>query len=61
MKITVEKLGQILYEEFKADGWGTIDPWWFKNPPHVADESLDEGGGLYEVLERVVERLNKRK
>lgn len=58
--LTVEELGKILYEEFQQDDWGVIDPYYFKNPPKNAEEDPSGIGGLHEVLERVVKRLNKR-
>lgn len=53
MKITVEQLGQILFEEFERDGWGLADTYYFNKP--------DSGDGMQEVLERVVARLNVTK
>lgn len=59
--ITVKGLGKILREEFDRDSWGTVDPFYFKNPPKFDPDAGQEMGGLYEVLDRVVNRLNKRK
>ena len=58
--LTVKELGKILFEEFDRDKWGGIDPWHFKNPPKSDDDLGGEGTGLYEVLERVADRINKR-
>jgi hypothetical protein len=58
--ITVKGLGLILYEEFHRDAWGTVDPFYFKDPPGLDDIDTDMRG-LREVLQRVVERLNKEK
>lgn len=57
--LTPEKLGKILYEEFDHDKWGTIDPFYFKSVPKVGDGT--DMDGIFEVLERVVERLKKVK
>ena len=55
-EITARELGKLLFQELERDQWGDIDPWWFK-PDYDVGESKD----LYEVLERVVKRLNKRR
>ena len=67
-KLTVKQLGQILREEFDHDSWGDVDPFYFQNPPRAEghpdfdpDNDGGEMGGLYEVLERVVNRLNNLK
>jgi len=55
-KITVKGLGKLLYEEFDRDNWGSIDPFAFKTLPKSNTD--DEMHGIYEVLERVIKRLN---
>jgi hypothetical protein len=67
-KLTVKELGQILYEEFDRDGWGTIEPYYFKDPPKSEDhpdydseEDNCEMSGLYDVLERSAKRINNLK
>ena len=39
MKITGEKLAELLHEELEIDGWGDIDPIWVQM---AADGSCDE-------------------
>lgn len=58
LKLTVRQLGEMLYDSFEEDSWGTVDPEAFCNPRRSGDD--DEFCGLYEVLERVVERINKK-
>ena len=58
--ITVNELGRILYEEFERDLWGDVDPDAFKNPRRTSESKNDEMAGLYEVLERAANRINKR-
>lgn len=57
-QITASELGMILYEEFDVEDWGTVSTDSFRNPPRKEDD--DEDHGLYEVLERVAQRLNAR-
>ena len=59
--LTVDELGTILYEEFDRDGWGTVDPSRFRNPPSDTDKSDDNHAGLREVLERVTNRINAKR
>jgi len=58
--ITPKELGKILHEELEKDGWGTMDPDYLKDPPRVGEATAADMGGLYEVLERAAERINKR-
>lgn len=58
--LTVEELSKILYDECERDSWGSIDPFYFKNPPKFNESSAEEMGGLYELLDRVVSRINER-
>ena len=60
-KLTVKALGKILYEEFERDSWGTVDPYYFKEPPRMGEATPENGEGLYEVLERAVNRINAHK
>lgn len=57
-KLTPKKLGQILFEEFRADSWGTFDPDAFRELPKSTDEE-HEYSGLYEVIERACKRINE--
>jgi hypothetical protein len=57
--ITVRGLGKLLYEEFERGHWGDIIPYYFQDPPLKNGDNPDDMGGLYEVLERVIKRLNK--
>jgi hypothetical protein len=59
VKITPEKLGQILYEEFEKELWGDVDPNAFKNLPKVDED--DDMAGLYDVVERTCKRINENK
>ena len=56
--LTARELGKILFEEFQSFSWGDVDPDAFKNPPRIGED--DEMAGLYEVLNRTVERINRR-
>lgn len=53
--LTVKELGNILFEEFERDQWGDIDPYYFKNPSKEDGEM-----STYEVLDRVVKRINQK-
>lgn len=57
MKLTVHDLAFALSEEFRRDLWKLVDTRSFKNPPRAA--SFHEDRGLWELLERVVDKLNK--
>lgn len=52
-----------MYEEFKQDHWGLVDPDSFESPLSYTDtDKGDENElGLKEVFERVVNRINKLK
>jgi hypothetical protein len=60
--ITMNRLARILAEEFSRDGWGDIEPHWFKL---VADECNEtepdaaEAEAMADVLQRVAARLNE--
>lgn len=56
--ITAEELGQILYEEFRRDEWGSIDPFAFSYLP--SEETGDDYGGIDKVMERVAARINEK-
>lgn len=57
--LDVMTLSKILFEEFDREDWGLVDPNAFDDPPKKEEASEEDYGGLYEVMERVIQRLNK--
>jgi len=63
-QFTEEEISKIIYDEFKKDDWGDVDPSFFKpdlikkalkNP-----EELGDMAGLEKVVKRITKRINAR-
>ncbi len=60
-KLTPKALGRLLYVSFNQDDWGDVDIYFFNNPKKTdINAGPDEMCGLYEVLERVCDQINKK-
>ena len=65
MMVTGEKLAGMISEELEKDGWGDIEPYWFKVAAGMVEreenedpENLENGAALRQALDRVANRLN---
>ena len=58
--LTAKALGKLLHSSFEKDSWGILETCHLKAPPKATEAEPAHGGGLYEVLERVAGKLNKR-
>jgi len=57
--LTAKTLGALLHREFTKDGWGDIDPYWFKRPLPDLGTNGQNGGGMLEVLDRVAKKIEQ--
>lgn len=58
--LTVERLAQVLFEEFEKDNWDELYPTYFGHLEAADGDEQEIINGLKKVLGRVVDRLNEK-